>query len=89
MIDTENPSNLETTHMVPASSEKTKKLQTILSGEDYIDYVSAAARVSFGRKLTNREMDDFLMKKAISLLVERINIIRLESQTTFVEMDRL
>lgn len=74
---------------IPHALEKTKKLQTVLSGEGYIEYVAASARVSNGRKMTSRELDDVLMKKAIKLLIEKINHIRHTEQSTFVEIDKL
>lgn len=71
----------------PVSPMKSRKITTVISGEDYMDYVILCERLDFGnhaKKLSVREIDDHVMRLALRLLKREVGHIREKTGSSFI-----
>ena len=71
----------------PESPLKSRKITSVISGEDYMDYVILCERLDFGshaKKLSAREIDDRVMHLALHTLKREVGRLRQKTGSSFV-----
>lgn len=72
---------------IPESPLKSRKITSVISGEDYMDYVILCERLDFGsnaKKLSAREIDDRVMHLALHVLKREVGQIRQMTGSSFI-----
>jgi hypothetical protein len=73
--------------IIPESPLKSRKITSVISGEDYMDYVILCERLDFGshaKKLSAREIDDRVMHLALHVLKREVGQIRQRTGSSFI-----
>jgi len=71
----------------PVSPLKSRKVTSVISGEDYVDYVILCERLDFGsnaRRLSARDVDDRVIHLALHLLKRKVDQIRQDTGSSFI-----
>ncbi|MDA8152442.1 MAG: hypothetical protein M0003_06960 [Acidithiobacillus sp.] len=70
--------------IIPESPMKNRKVTTVISGEEYIDYVLLCEIIDFGGKLSTRDIDDRVLRLAIRLLKHEVDQFRKKTGRIFI-----
>ncbi|MCR2832133.1 hypothetical protein NR402_17970 [Acidithiobacillus ferrooxidans] len=77
---------------IPVSPLKSRKITSVISGEDYMDYVILCERLDFGnhaKKLSTRDIDDRVIHLALLLLKREVGKIRQKTGNSFVSVSTI
>ena len=69
---------------IPESPMKNRKVTTVISGEEYIDYVVLCEIIDFGRKLSARDIDDRMVRLSLRLLKHEVDQLRKKTGRIFI-----
>lgn len=79
----------EAVRPVAPNDEPSKRLACVLTGKDYLKYVTLSERVRFSVKVTGKQKDEALIKKALELLERRLEEEFMKSGQLFVNIENL
>ncbi|MDA8151632.1 MAG: hypothetical protein M0003_02800 [Acidithiobacillus sp.] len=70
--------------IIPEYPMKNRKVTTVISGEEYIDYVVLCEIIDFGKKLSTRDIDDRVIRLALRLLKHEVDQFRKKTGRIFI-----